>query len=57
MILSHKIQLDESRTLEFKAERSKYSIKWIKIVLAFANDAGERIVVGVNNDRQIISKL
>ena len=54
MTLSEEIQHGESRTLEFKAELPRESEKWIKTVVAFANGAGGRIVVGVNDDRQIV---
>ena len=54
MALYDEIQEGESRTLEFKAELPKDSEKWIKTVVAFANGAGGKIVVGVNDERQIV---
>lgn len=45
----------ESRNLEFKSELPKKSEKYIKSVIAFANTAGGKLVIGVDDKkRQII---
>jgi len=54
MTLFDEIQSGESRTLEFKTELPKDSEKWIKTVVAFANGAGGKIVIGVNDNREIV---
>ncbi len=54
MTLFDEIQLGESRTLEFKAELPQDSSKWIKTVVAFANGAGGRIIIGVTDSREIV---
>ena len=54
MILQEEIQLGESRTLEFKKELPSDSTKWVKTVVAFANGAGGKIVIGVSNQREIV---
>ncbi len=43
------IKYGETRTLEFKQELPDESIKWIKTVVAFANGAGGRLLVGVSD--------
>ena len=54
MILQDEIQLGESRTLEYKAELPLDSQKWIKTIVAFANGAGGKFVLGVNNKREFV---
>lgn len=43
------IERGESRILEFKKELPHDSMKWVKTVVAFANGAGGRILIGVTN--------
>jgi len=47
------IQLDESKTLEFKRDISSPK-PMLKSLLAFANTAGGRLVIGVADDKQLI---
>lgn len=54
MTLAQEIQQGESRTLEFKKELPEDSAKWVKTVVAFANGAGGRIVIGVSNQREVV---
>ena len=49
MTLQEEIQNGESRTLEYKSELPPDSQKWIKTIVAFANGAGGKFVLGVNN--------
>ncbi|MBQ3648324.1 MAG: putative DNA binding domain-containing protein [Spirochaetia bacterium] len=53
MSLKEEIQNGESRTLEYKLELPQETSKWIKTIIAFANGAGGKFVIGVNNKRQI----
>ncbi|MBR5914920.1 MAG: putative DNA binding domain-containing protein [Spirochaetia bacterium] len=53
MTLKEEIQNGESRTLEYKLELPQDNQKWIKTIIAFANGAGGKFVIGVNNKRQI----
>lgn len=53
MTLSEEIEKGESKTLEFKKELPADSYKWLKTVVAFANGAGGKIIVGVSNNRDI----
>ena len=48
------IENGESRTLEFKKELPQDSSKWIKTVVAFANGAGGKILIGVSNKREVL---
>lgn len=52
--LQQQITTGESRTLEFKKELPTDSSKWIKTIVAFANGAGGKLVIGVNNQREIV---
>ena len=52
--LQSQIPLGESRTLEFKKELPIDSSKWIKTIVAYANGAGGKFVIGVNNNREIV---
>lgn len=52
--IQQQITTGESRTLEFKKELPTDSSKWIKTIVAFANGAGGKLVIGVNNQRKII---
>lgn len=54
MSLEKEIKLGESRTLEFKKELPRESHKWLKTIVAFANGAGGRFVIGVNDERQVV---
>ena len=53
MTTNEEIQKGESRTMEFKKELPKESHKWLKTVVAFANGAGGKIMIGVSNQREI----
>ena len=50
----NEIKAGESKTLEFKEILPDDSSKWIKTIIAFANGAGGKLVIGVNNKREII---
>ena len=54
MTLQEEIQNGESRTLEYKVELPQDSKKWIKTIVAFANGAGGKFVLGVNDEREFI---
>ena len=54
MTLQEEIQNGESRTLEYKSELPHDSQKWIKTIVAFANGAGGKFVLGVNNKREFV---
>ena len=47
------IESGETRTIEFKKELPQDSSKWIKTVVAFANGAGGKLLIGVSNKREI----
>ena len=48
------IERGETRTVEFKKELPQDSSKWIKTIVAFANGAGGKLLIGVSNKREII---
>ncbi|SHL01098.1 RNA-binding domain-containing protein [Fibrobacter sp. UWEL] len=48
------IAAGESRTLEFKAVLPQDSRKWLKTIVAFANGAGGKLVVGVDDQRRVL---
>ena len=50
----NEIKNGESRTLEFKKELSQDSSKWIKTIVAFANGAGGKLLIGVSNKGEVI---
>jgi predicted HTH transcriptional regulator len=54
MVLQEEIKNGGSRTLEYKVELPEDSSKWIKTIVAFANGAGGKFIVGVNNSREFI---
>ena len=54
MTLLDEIKSGESRTLEFKQELPQDARKWVKTIVAFANGAGGKFVIGVNNQREFI---
>lgn len=54
MTIQEEIQNGESRTLEYKATLPHDSQKWIKTIVAFANGAGGKFVLGVNNQREFV---
>lgn len=54
MTIQEEIQNGESRTLEYKATLPQDSQKWIKTIVAFANGAGGKFVLGVNNQREFV---
>ena len=48
----------ESKNVEFKVQRPKDSIKYMKTVIAFSNGEGGRIVFGVDDDtREVVGIL
>ena len=48
------IKTGESKTLEFKLTLPDDSSKWIKTIIAFANGAGGKLILGVDNKRQVV---
>ncbi|MCF0217283.1 MAG: ATP-binding protein, partial [Fibrobacteraceae bacterium] len=44
----------ESRTLEFKSEFPSDSSKWVKTIVAFANGAGGKLLIGMSNARAVL---
>ncbi len=54
MTLQEEIQNGESCTLEYKSTLPHDSQKWIKTIVAFANGAGGKFVLGVNNQREFV---
>ncbi len=54
MTLLDEIKSGESRTLEFKQELPQDARKWVKTIVAFANGAGGKFVIGVNNQREFV---
>lgn len=53
MTADEEIQNGESRILEFKKELPEENHKWLKSIVAFANGAGGKILVGVDDSRKI----
>ena len=53
MILKELIKKGESKTLELK-EQLPSAINLAKTVIAFSNTAGGKIIIGVNNNREIV---
>ena len=49
-MLADEIKAGESTNIEFKREVPKKSEKYIKSVIAFANTAGGKIVIGVDDE-------
>ena len=49
-MLADEIRAGESANIEFKVEVPKRSEKYIKSVIAFANTAGGKIIIGVDNE-------
>ena len=49
-MLSEEIKSGESTNIEFKVEVPKKSEKYIKSVIAFANTAGGKIIIGVDDE-------
>ena len=54
MNLKDEILVGESATLEFKCCPNENAERWLKIVVAFANGKGGRILFGVDNDRTVV---
>lgn len=54
MSLEKEISAGESRTLEYKAELPEETHKWMKTIVAFANGAGGKFIVGVDNKREVV---
>ena len=44
----------ETRTLEFKVELPEESVKWVKTIVAFANGAGGRLLIGISDDGGVV---
>jgi len=44
----------ESRDLEFKEKLPEDSKKYIKTIVAFSNGDGGRLIIGVNDDREVV---
>lgn len=53
-MLADEIRAGESANIEFKVEVPKKSEKYIKSVIAFANTAGGKIIIGVDNESHAI---
>lgn len=54
-MLLREIEAGESKTLEFKVELPAMSEKYLKTLIAFANTAGGKLIIGVrNSDRAIV---
>lgn len=53
MTLLEQIQQGESKTLELKQKLPKHE-QIVKTVIAFANTSGGKLIIGVNDDRQIV---
>ena len=49
-MLADEIKAGESNNIEFKVEVPKKSEKYIKSVVAFANTAGGKIIIGVDDE-------
>ncbi len=49
-MLADEIRAGESTNIEFKVEVPKRSEKYIKSVIAFANTAGGKIIIGIDNE-------
>lgn len=54
MSLEKEISEGENRTLEYKAELPEETHKWMKTIVAFANGAGGKFIVGVDNKREVV---
>ena len=46
----------ESKDLEFKEKLPEDSKKYMKTIVAFSNGDGGRLIIGVNDDREIVNK-
>lgn len=44
----------ESRDLEFKEKLPEDSKKYMKTIVAFSNGDGGRLIIGVNDDREVV---
>lgn len=53
MILLEKIKKGENKTLEFK-EKLPSNESIVKTVISFSNTSGGQLIIGVNDDREII---
>ena len=47
------IKMQESKTLEFKRDLSSHE-KIVRTIIAFANAAGGKIIIGIDDDRKIV---
>lgn len=52
--LLKEIAAGESKTLEFKATLPAKSEKYVKTLIAFANSAGGKLIVGVKDNCEIV---
>lgn len=48
-MLSEEIKFGESGNIEFKREVPKKSEKYIKSIIAFANTAGGKLIIGIDD--------
>ena len=53
-ILGDRIKEGENKELEFKGILPQESIKWLKTIVAFANCSGGSLIVGIDDDRNVI---
>ncbi len=44
----------ESKDLEFKEKLPEDSKKYMKTIVAFSNGDGGRLIIGVNDDREVV---
>ncbi|TGO02665.1 hypothetical protein PN36_21095 [Candidatus Thiomargarita nelsonii] len=52
------LQSSENEHIEYKEANKKYDLKKLmKYCVAFANEEGGRLVLGVNDQRQIFKKM
>jgi predicted HTH transcriptional regulator len=49
------IKMPESKTLEFKQDISPHE-KIVKTIIAFANSAGGKIIIGIDDNRNVIQR-
>lgn len=48
------ILLGESKDLEFKEKLPEDSKKYMKTIVAFSNGHGDRFIIGVNDEREVV---
>ena len=57
MTLLDEIKSGERLSLEFKQELPQDARKWVKTIAAFANGAGGKSVIGVNDKREFVGNV